>query len=300
LRVLVSGSTGLIASALISSLETKGNTVVRLVRREPRPGRLEVRWEPASGTIDRAGLDGIDAVVHLAGEPISGIRWTHKKKVRIRDSRVKGTRLLAEAVASLPQPPGVFIATSGVAFYGDRGPDILDEGSGPGTGFLADVAQAWEAASEPAAKSGVRVVHLRNGLVLSRRGGILPVILPPFKLGLGAVLGSGSQYWSWIDIDDVVSIIEFGLTEASISGPLNAGAPNPVTNRAFTEILGKVLGRATTIRVPRWLLVALQGEIAIELTLSSARAVPARLEESGFRWSYPDLEHSFRHVLGQA
>ncbi len=300
MRVLVSGSTGLIASALIPSLEANGNTVVRLVRREPRPGGLEVRWEPTSGAIDRAGLEGIEAVVHLAGEPISGIRWTDKKKARIRESRVKGTQLLAEAVASLARPPGVFVATSGVGFYGDRGPEVLDEDSGPGVGFLADVAREWEAASEPAAKRGIRVVHLRNGLVLSRHGGVLPVILPPFKLGLGGVLGSGSQYWSWIDIDDMVSIIELGLSDTSIAGPLNAGAPNPVTNRAFTGVLGKVLGRPTTVRVPRWLLVALQGEMAIELTLSSARAVPARLEASGFRWSYPDLENSFRHVLDKA
>ena len=300
MRVLVSGSTGLIASALIPALEARGDTVVRLVRRPPRPGGLEVRWEPASGAIDRSGLDGIDAVVHLAGEPISGIRWTARKKVRIKDSRVKGTRLLAEAVASLPQPPEVFIATSGVGFYGDRGPEVLNEDSGPGVGFLAELAQEWEAASEPAAGRGVRVVRLRTGIVLSRHGGALPVILRPFKLGLGGVLGSGSQYWSWIDVDDLVSIIGYVLNEASIAGPLNACAPNPVTNRAFTRVLGKVLGRPTPILVPRWLLVALQGELAVELTLSSARAVPARLEALGFGWAYPDLESSFRHVLDRS
>jgi uncharacterized protein (TIGR01777 family) len=297
LKVLVSGSTGLIASALIPALEARGDTVVRLVRSAPRPGGLEVRWEPMSDGIDRAGLHGIEAVVHLAGEPISGIRWTGKKKARIRDSRVQGTRLLAEAVASLSQPPKVFVVASGIGFYGDRGPEVLSEDSGCGVGFLAELAEEWEAASEPAARSGVRVVPLRTGIVLSRHGGTLPVILPPFKLGLGGVLGSGSQYWSWVDIADLVSIIKYVLRENSIEGPLNACAPNPVTNRAFTRVLGKVLGRPTLVRVPRWLLVALQGELALELMLSSARAVPARLDALGFNWGYPDLENSFRHVL---
>ncbi|NOX57047.1 MAG: TIGR01777 family protein, partial [Planctomycetes bacterium] len=243
MRILVTGSTGLVGSALVRSLQQDGHAVTRLVRREPAGAESSVFWNPETGQIDREGLEGADAVVHLAGENIAARRWTRKQKARIRDSRVIGTRLLAESLAELSSPPAVLVAASGMGFYGDRGEEEVDETSPPGRGFLAELCQQWEGAADPARNAGIRVVHLRIGMVLSEKGGALAKMLPAFRLGLGGVIGSGRQYWSWIALDDLVRIIRHAIENDGLSGPVNAVSPRPVTNRQFTQTLGRILRR---------------------------------------------------------
>lgn len=295
--VLVSGSTGLIGSTLVSALEEGGHRVRRLTR---SGGSSEdvVRWDPSAGEIDASRIEGVDAVVHLAGENIVG-RWTDAKKARIRDSRVRGTRLLAETLARLPTPPGVMVSASATGYYGDRGNELLSEESAPGDSFLAGVGQEWEAAADPAREVGVRVVHPRFGIVLSTEGGALGTTLPIFKLGVGGKIGSGRQYWSWIAIDDVVGAILHVLTEDSLEGPVNVTVPDPPTNAEYTRVLGRVLGRPTVFPLPAPVARIMLGQLADELLLASQRIEPARLKETGYSYRYPELEGALRHLLGR-
>jgi uncharacterized protein len=297
LDVLVSGSTGLIGSALVSALQEGGHRVRRLTR---SGGSSEdvVRWDPSAGEIDASRIEGVDAVVHLAGENIVG-RWTDAKKARIRDSRVRGTRLLAETLARLPTPPGVMVSASATGYYGDRGNELLSEESAPGDSFLAGVGQEWEAAADPAREAGVRVVHPRFGIVLSTEGGALGTTLPIFKLGAGGKIGSGRQYWSWIAIDDVVGAILHVLREDSLEGPVNVTVPDPPTNAEYTRVLGRVLGRPTVFPLPAPVARIMLGQLADELLLASQRIEPARLKETGYSYRYPELEGSLRHLLGR-
>lgn len=299
MRVLVSGSRGLIGGALIHALETGRHTAVRLVRGPVSDSGAGVLWDPTRQTIDRAGLEGFDAVVHLAGEPILG-RWTAEKKRRIRDSRVAGTRLVALALASLERRPAVLVCASAAGYYGDRDNEILTEDSTPGRGFLADVCQAWEAAADPARRAGIRVVHVRTGLVLARDGGLLKTLLLPFRLGLGGPIGHGRSYWSWIALDDLIAVYRFAIAREGLSGAVNAAAPNPVTNAEFAQTLGTVLRRPAVLPVPPVALRLVFGrEAAQDAMLSGARVVPARLLEAGFKFQYPELEPALRRVLGQ-
>lgn len=301
MNVLVTGSTGLIGSALVAFLKAQGHRVTRLVRPasrfQPTPDESVVRWDPEAGVVEASGLEGHDAVVHLAGESLQG-RWTAAKKARIRDSRVRGTRLLCETLARLARPPRVVVAASAVGYYGDRRYETLTEESPPGRGFLAEVCQAWEAAAEPAVQAGIRVVHLRTGLVLSAAGGALRSMLLPFRLGLGGVIGNGTQYWSWIAVDDHVRVVLHVIETETLRGPVNAVSPHPVTNYEFTKTLGRVLRRPTVLPVPSFAVRLVLGEVADELLLSSQRVLPAKLLDSGFTFGFPDLEGALRHVLG--
>ena len=296
MKVLVTGSTGFIGSALVSALTAAGHQVTRLVRKLAGAG--EVRWDPTAGAIDTGGLEGHDAVVHLAGENIAG-RWTAAKKQRIRESRVNGTRLLTEALAKLSRRPRALVCASAIGYYGDRGEEKLREGSPPGKGFLADTCVAWEAAAKPAADAGLRVVHLRIGVVLHPAGGALKQMLLPFKLGAGGVIGSGRQYMSWIALDDLIGIFQHALANDSLRGPANAVAPNPATNREFTKTLGKVLSRPTIFPMPAFAARLAFGEMADELLLASTRVEPARLAASGYSFAYPQLEAALRHLLSR-
>ena len=299
MNILVTGSSGLIGSALVRFLTAHGHAVTRLVRGTPRASEPEFHWDPTSGRIDSRALDGVDAVVHLAGENIAAGRWTADRKTQIRESRVKGTRLLAETLAWLASPPRVLVCASAMGYYGNRGNEVLGEDSPPGTGFLAELCQAWEAASEPAERAGIRVVKLRVGIVLSSQGGALARMLLPFRLGLGGRIGGGRQYMSWIALDDLVAVVLHALTTNSLAGPVNAVTPNPVTNQEFTRMLGRVLGRPTILPVPAFAARLALGEMANELLLSSARLEPARLLASGYTFRYPELEGALRQVLGR-
>jgi uncharacterized protein (TIGR01777 family) len=279
-------------------MTAEGHAITRLVRR-PSADPAEVSWDPSAGTVDAAGLEGLDAVVHLAGENIASGRWTAARKERIRASRVGGTKLLCDTLAGLEAPPAVVVAASAIGVYGDRGDEVLDETSPPGTGFFPEVGQAWEAATSSAERAGIRVVQLRIGVVLSGRGGALSRMLPPFRLGLGGRLGSGTQFMSWIALDDLVAAIRFAILTPSLSGPVNATAPEAVTNAELTRSLGRVLGRPTLFPVPAFALRTLVGELADEALLASARVRPRKLEEAGFQFRHPDLEGALRFELGR-
>ena len=298
LNVAVTGSGGLVGSALCPFLTTGGHRVLKLVRSVP-DGESEVRWDPKGGNVDADRLEGVDAVVHLAGENIAGARWNDAQKERIRDSRVRGTRLLAESLAGLERRPEVLVCASAVGFYGDRGDEVLDEGSSAGRDFLADVCREWEAAAEPARAAGIRVVHLRFGAILSPAGGALAKMLLPFKLGAGGRLGSGRQYMSWIALDDVVGVAHRALVDTELSGPVNTVAPNPVTNAEFTRVLGRVLGRPTILPMPAFAARLAFGEMADELLLASQRVRPGVLEDAGHGFQLPELEGALRHLLGR-
>lgn len=294
--VLVSGSTGLIGTALVAALREGGHRVVRLVR-SGGGGRDEVRWDPAAGTIEAEKLEGIDAVVHLAGEGIAEGRWNAEKKARIMDSRRHGTGLLARALAGMETPPRVMVSTSAIGYYGDRGNELLSESSSPGELFLSKVCVEWEAAAEPARAAGIRVVHPRIGIVLSTKGGALKQTLPIFKLGLGGKIGSGGQYWSWISLDDVVGSLIHVMETESLSGPVNVVAPDAPTNAGYTKVLGSVLNRPTLFPLPAPAARLMLGEVADELLLPSARVEPVRLQETGYRYQHPKLEGAFRQLL---
>ncbi len=298
MKILISGSTGLIGSALMPFLTTGGHDVARLVRSQPREIGSEFRWDPDAGQIDPAAFVGVDAVVHLAGENISG-RWNETKKARILESRVKGTRTVAEALAGLDKAPKVLLSSSAVGYYGDRGDEVLTEKSGSGSLFLSEVCRQWEAATEPAANKGIRVVNLRTSPVLTPAGGPLAQLLTPFRLGFGGVVGGGGQYFPWIAIDDLIGAIHHALITESLSGPVNAAAPQQVTNREFTKTLGRVLGRPTLFPLPAFAVRLAFGEVADELLLASQRVEPARLLASGYRFRFPDLESALRHLLGK-
>ncbi|OGL10944.1 MAG: TIGR01777 family protein [Candidatus Rokubacteria bacterium RIFCSPLOWO2_02_FULL_72_37] len=297
--VAVTGASGLVGSALRRALAAQGHDVLPLVRgAAPAPGERVVRWDPAAGTLAAADLEGVDAVVHLAGERIAG-RWTAAKKARIRDSRVRSTALLAGTLARLARPPRVLVSASAVGWYGDRGDEILTEGSPPGTGFLAEVCREWEAATGPAALVGIRVAHLRIGMVLSRRGGGLAALLPAFRLGLGGAVGRGVQWMSWIALDDLVGALVHALGADTLAGPVNAVAPHPVTNREFTRTLGRVLRRPAFLPFPALAARLLLGEMANALLLASVRALPLRLTASGYAFEHPQLDGALRAELAR-
>lgn len=297
MKILVSGATGLVGTALNRSLKEKGHEVARLARSAAKDVATEIYWNPEQGIIDASELEGFDAVVHLAGESIAEGRWTDEKKKRIRQSRTKGTGLLTETLAKLKEKPEVLVSASAVGFYGSRGDEILNEQSASGSDFLAEVCREWELATQPAARAGVRVVNLRFGVILSREGGALPKMLFPFRMGVGGKLGSGKQYMSWITIDDAVEAIEQALTNKMLRGPVNVVAPKAVTNYEFTKTLGRVLSRPTIFPVPAFAARLVFGEMADATLLSSQRVEPRRLKESGFTFKYPELEGALRHVL---
>lgn len=295
MKVLVTGSSGLVASALIESLVAKGHQVIRLLRR-PVPGSSP-SWDPEKGTIDFAGVREIDAVVHLAGDNISEGRWNDQKKVRILNSRVRGTKRLAEYFAALDFKPRIIVSASAVGYYGDRGTECLDETSEPGNDFLADVCKQWEAATVAASEAGIRVVNLRLGMVLSRKGGALKKMLLPFRMGLGGMIGSGIQYMSWVSIDDVVEIIQFVMANESMRGPVNGVSPNPVTNREFTKTLGRIVHRPAIFSVPAFAVRMVFGEMADGLLLASSRVLPRKLMDSGYTFRDPVLGAALESVL---
>ncbi|MEO6120607.1 MAG: TIGR01777 family oxidoreductase [Acidimicrobiales bacterium] len=297
MHIAVSGSSGLIGSALMARLKADGHHVRRLVRGVAGAG--EVAWDPAGGTVDEAALAGTEAMVHLAGEGIGRRRWSAEQKRRIRDSRVTGTTTLCQALARLDPPPSVLVSGSAVGWYGDRGEEELNEDSAPGTGFLAEVCRDWEAATAPADAAGVRVVHIRTGVVQSPAGGALAKQLPLFRLGLGGPLGRGRQYQSWISLDDEVGAIIHALTTPSLSGPVNLVAPNPVTGADFARSLGRVLHRPAMLSVPRAAMAVPFGRELVAELLSSQRALPKRLEASGYVFAHPELEGALRHLLGR-
>lgn len=298
MRILVTGSTGLVGSALVPFLSASGHAVIRLVRSEVPPGGAAARWDPEAGTLDPAALEGLDAVVHLAGEDIAGGSWTAAKKARIRGSRVEGTALLARTLASLDRPPAALACASAIGYYGDRGDETLTEESSPGSGFLASVCRDWEAAATPAVEAGIRVLHLRFGVVLSAAGGALAKMLGPFRMGMGGPIGSGRQYVSWIAMDDVLEAINHLLSNPTLHGPVNVASPRPVTQLEFARTLGRVLGRPTVLAVPAFGMRLMFGEMATEVLLASQRLEPARLLSSGYEFRYPDLEPALRHLVG--
>ncbi len=293
--IAVSGATGLVGRALCAYLEVGGHRVRRITR-SPGPG--DIGWNPGRGELDAAALEGVDAVVHLAGESIASLRWTAAKKRAILDSRVLGTRLLAEAIPKLASPPRTFVSASAVGYYGDRGDERVNEESTPGEGFLADVCRAWEAECAPLERAGLRVVRMRIGAVLAARGGALAAQLPLFRLGLGGPVGGGEQFISWIALDDLVYAIAFALAEPGLSGAVNATAPTPVSNRAFARTLGHVLGRPAVLPQPAFALRLGLGEMASELLLSGAYVAPDTLKAAGFTFGLPDLESALRLEIG--
>jgi uncharacterized protein len=289
MRIAITGATGLIGAALAQSLSDDGIDVIRLVRRPPA-GVGEVRWDPAAeaGGLRAESLAGVDALVHLSGAPVAGGRWTDDRKRELRASRIDSTTALVRAVLSVPQPPPVLLVASAVGWYGDTGDREVDESAPAGHGFLADLVRDWEAATKPVADAGVRVANLRSGIVLSRRGGMLKPLLLPFRLGLGARIGPGTQYLSWISIEDHVGACRFLLADNQLSGPVNLTAPTPVTNAEFTAALARQLHRPAPFVVPAGLVRTALGELSGEL-LSSSRVRPARLEQAGFAFRYPQI-----------
>jgi len=297
MHIAVTGSRGLIGSALVSSLLADGHRVTRMVRGAAGPGTIA--WDPMRGVEDLTRLEALDAVVHLAGESIAAGRWTAQRKAAIRRSRVEGTARLCESLAMIPKPPPVLISASAVGFYGDRGEQILDEGSLPGDDFLARVCREWEAATEIAAQVGIRVVLMRFGVVLSPAGGALKAMLVPFKLGFGGRVGTGRQLVSWIALDDAVGAIQHALCTESVVGPVNAVAPAPVTNAEFARILARVLRRPALLPLPASAARLMFGEVADVLLLASQRVSPTRLLATGYRFRHRDLEGALRHLLGR-
>ena len=300
MRVAVTGSTGLIGRALVERLESGGHQLVRVVRPGGSQGldpTMSVAWNPTVSRIDAEGLEGLDAVVHLAGEPIAARRWSTEQKERIAQSRVHPTALLAQALARLDAPPAVLISASAIGYYGDRGDEELDESSSGGDDFLAGVCRDWEAAADPARAAGIRVTHPRTGVVLSRSGGALAEMLPFFRLGIGGRIGDGRQQMSWISLHDEVEALMW-LLEADVEGPVNLTAPEPVTNREFTAALGRALRRPALLPTPKPALWAKLGrELTEALLYSSARAAPAVLQRGGFAFAHPDIATGLDAVL---
>jgi uncharacterized protein len=294
MNILVSGSTGLIGSALVSSLEKDGHTVKRLVRKS-RTSENQIFWDPGS-KMDSSKLEGFDAVVHLAGESIMG-RWNEEKKAKIRSSRVEGTKSLAQGLASTSNPPKVWVCASAIGYYGDRGNELMTEDSPPGTSFLAEACREWEFATAVAADKGIRVAITRFGIVLSDKGGAVKQMLTPFKMGLGGKVGSGKQFYSWIALDDLVEGAKYVFKNETLKGPVNFVSPNPVTNEEFTRILAKVLCRPALLPMPAFAARKVFGEMADALLLASAKVEPSKLLESHYPFRYPELEGALRNIL---
>lgn len=294
MRIAVTGATGLVGSELVPDLSTAGHDVIRLVRRGSGEG--EGHWNPASG-IEPSALEGVEAVIHLAGENIAEGRWTSDKKARIRDSRVEGTAAVARSIAGMENAPSALICASAIGHYGDRADEELVEDSGPGEGFLPEVCQAWEAAADPAREAGIRVVHLRFGVVLSPKGGALAKMLTPFKMAVGGRIGSGDQYMSWLSIEDASGMILHGLNTPELSGPVNAVAPEPVTNAEFTKALGRAVHRPTIFPMPGFAAKLAFGEMAEALVLASTRVLPKRLEETGYTFRHRTIDQALGDMI---
>ncbi len=298
MKVAITGASGLLGTALTTALTADGHTVVPVSR--TRRDADTVVWNPRKGEIEADKLEGVDAVVHLAGENVFGLRWTQEKKERILASRVAGTELVAKTLAGLEKKPSVLVSASAIGYYGDRGDEILTEASAPAeAGFLSLVCREWERAAQPASDAGIRVVHPRIGVVLSPKGGALELMLPAFKTGLGGRVGPAAQWFSWIALDDVVGALRHALDTDALEGPMNTVAPHPVTMETFTDTLGKVLSRPTIFNVPTGLVRFVGGEMADETILQSARVRPVVLEENGYDFRFPELEEALRHLLGK-
>jgi uncharacterized protein (TIGR01777 family) len=299
MKVLMTGSSGFLGRALTRALHGRGHTVAPLVRREPRPQSGEIQWDPGAGVIEPRDLEGADAAIHLAGVNIGNRRWTEQHKARALDSRVRGTRLFSEALAALASPPEVLLSASGIGYYGDRGDEVLTEVSEPGSDFMARICRAWEGQTEPARAAGIRVVNHRTGPVLHPSGGIFQPMLLPFRLGLGARLGRGEQWWSWITLADYVEAIIYVMGNSEVVGPVNLVAPQPVTNAEFTTALGRALRRPAVLIVPSAVLrIAFGTEMADELLLVSQRVRPAVLERAGYVFTHARLDDALASLVG--
>jgi uncharacterized protein len=299
LKIAMTGASGMVGRALSGFLSCGGHQVLPLVRRRPQLESREIFWDPIRGELDRNSLESLDAVVHLAGENIGAGRWTKDRKEGILQSRKEGTGFLARTLASLQHPPKVLVSSSAVGFYGNRGEESLTEESAPGGGFLSEVCRAWEEAAQPAREAGIRTVQLRTGIVLAQRGGALARMITPFLWGAGGVIGEGRQWMSWISLEDLVGLFHYALREDSLSGPVNATAPEPVPNAQFTRTLGKVLSRPTLFPLPSSVVKALFGEMGEALLLEGQRVAPAKAVAAGFRFLHPDLESALRWELGK-
>jgi len=299
MKVLITGSSGLIGSALIESLASNGHEVIRLLRKKSAedPPEASPVWDPENAVIDLGDHSDIAAVVHLAGDSIADGRWNERKKKRILDSRVVGTKLLADYFAAANHKPDIIVSASAIGVYGDRGEELLDETSEPGNGFLADVCKQWEGAMASAVDAGIRVANVRFGVILSTAGGALKKMLLPFKMGVGGVIGSGKQYMSWASIDDVAAMIQYVIANESMRGPVNLVSPNAVTNRQFTKTLGKVLHRPTILPMPAFAARMAFGEMANELLLASTRVVPKKLMDSDYEFRHPELGEALEHLF---
>jgi hypothetical protein len=296
MKVLITGATGLVGTALQKSFTERGYDVLLASRSEPK-SESNIQWSVEDGFAEAKKLEGLEAVVHLAGESVNGLRWTDEKKKAIRDSRVLGTRNVVDAISKLKNKPKVFVAASAIGFYGERGDEELTESSNVGGTFLAEVAREWEAESRRAEDAGIRTVLLRTGIVLSKDGGALGTMLLPFKLGVGGVIGNGKQWMSWISLDDQIAAINFAIENETIRGAVNAVSPNPVTNEEFTKTLGDVLYRPTFIPLPEFAVSMLLGEMGDALLLASTRVLPKRLEDAGFEFKHPELKSALENAV---
>jgi len=297
MKILITGASGMIGSELRKLLRLKGHELLLASRRDPdKPD--QIKWTVEDGFAEPKKLEGLDAVIHLAGESISGgLRWSEEKKRAIRDSRVLGTRNVVDTLRNLESKPRVFISGSAIGFYGDRGDEVLTESSGPGDTFLADVSKEWEAESLRANELGIRTVLLRTGIVLTKEGGALGTMLTPFKMGVGGVVGSGKQWMSWISIDDEIGIIDFALENETVEGPINVVAPNPVTNDEFTKSLGAVIHRPTILPLPEFAVNLIFGEMGDALLLASTRVIPEKSQQLGYKFKYPQLDEALKAAL---
>ena len=296
MKILITGATGLIGRELQKALRAKGHELLLASRKEPKDASY-IQWNPTEGFAQPEHLEGIEAVVHLAGESISALRWTEEKKKAIRDSRVMGTRNIVDTISELKQRPRVLVAASAIGFYGDRGDEELTETSKAGKTFLADVCREWEAEARRAEDSGVRTVLLRTGIVLSKEGGALGTMLTPFKFGLGGVIGNGKQWMSWVSMDDHIAAIIYSLENENVRGAVNSVSPNPVTNEEFTAVMGEVLYRPTFIPVPEFVVQLAFGEMGEALLLDSIKVVPKRLIDAGFEFKFPDLKKAIENAV---
>ena len=296
MKVLITGASGLVGSELQKSFAEKGYEMLLASRKEPTDEH-HIQWSIADGFTDPERLEGIDAVVHLAGENVSGLRWTDEKKKAIRDSRVLGTRNVVDAISKLKNKPRVFVASSAIGFYGERGDEEVTESSAAGDNFLAGVSKDWEAESRRAEDAGIRTVLLRTGIVLSKDGGALGTMLTPFKLGVGGVVGSGKQWMSWISMDDHIAVINYVIENENIRGAVNAVSPNPVTNQEFTKTLGEVLYRPTFLPLPEFAVSMVFGEMGDALLLASTKVMPKRLEDAGFEFKFPELKAAIENAV---
>ncbi len=295
MKVAITGSSGLIGTSLVSFLSEKSVAVSKILRENPEDD--DISWKPEDGDWNSAFTEGVDGIVHLAGENIASGKWTRKKKEKIRNSRIEGTKRLCEHILKLPTPPSVLVCASAIGYYGNRGVEFLNEGSSRGSGFLPDVCLDWEEAAESVSKAGIRVVNVRFGIVLSKYGGALAKMMTPFKIGMGGKIGSGTQYMSWVAMDDVTGAIYHTLITDSLKGPVNVTAPNPVTNKEFTNTLGEVLKRPAVVPMPAFAAKLAFGEMAKDLLLASTKVAPKSLSDSGYEFQYPELENALRHIL---